>query len=175
MANAIRKYKSDFAPAEPNLRDGLAVVPPLPESSGEGLAASKARAADMAEKAYRALHIGFVALALVAGVDKFANGITNWGQYLAPSIPGLFSLTTPTFMLGIGAFELALSIGLVLKPRLFADIFSAYLLAIIVNFVVYGAFFDIALFNFALAAGACGLARLSGAREHGLTKSINRK
>jgi hypothetical protein len=170
MANAIRKYDSDFSPADPNLREGLAVVPPLREEPSS-FAQVDSRAIDLTEKAYRALHVGFVALPLIAGVDKFANEITNWGQYLAPSIPGLFSMNGSTFMLGVGVFELCLGIGLVLKPRLFADIFSAYLLAIIVNFMIYGAYFDVALFDFALAAGACGLARLSSAREQGLFRA----
>jgi hypothetical protein len=172
MANAIRKYEDDFSPAEPNLREGLAVVPPLREESFAPAETVDTSALAMAEKAYRALHVGFVALPIIAGVDKFANEVTNWGQYLAPSIPGLFSLTPSTFMVGVGVFEIMLGIGLALKPRLFADIFSAYLIAIIVNLLVYGAYFEVALFDFALAAGACGLARLSAARERGLFRSL---
>lgn len=154
--------------APENMREPLTMVPsPSRETTNLSQTNPESSAAELAEKAYRALHIGFVALPLVAGVDKFANELAEWGEYLAPVIPGMTSISTGSFMFGVGVFEIFLSIGLALKPRLFADLFAAYLVAIIVNLMVHGQYYEVALFNFALAAGACALARLSAAKERG--------
>ena len=121
--------------------------------------------AAMADKAYRSLHIGFVAIPLVAGIDKFAGEMVDWTAYLAPLFPSALGVTAATFMKGVGVFEILVAIGMILRPRIFADVFALWIGAVIVNLVIQGLFFDVALFNFGLAAGACALARLSQAKE----------
>ena len=41
--------------------------------------------------AYQILHIGFVFVPVLAGLDKFMNLLTNWGMYLAPAILKIFA------------------------------------------------------------------------------------
>lgn len=165
MANALRRHDDEFAPSEAELRQNLAAVPPA--GSAQGQVASPARAAQLVNEAYRALHIGLVALPLVAGVDKFMGVLADWPQFVAPMIPDFLGVSSQSFVYGVGAFEIMLGLGLVLKTRLFADLTSAYFVAAIFNFLLARAHFEMAIAAFALAAGACGLARLAQAREYG--------
>jgi hypothetical protein len=119
----------------------------------------------LADKAYRALHIAFVALPIVAGVDKFVFVLTDWSAYAAPSLTRLFATSPQSIAYGAGVLEIFLGIGILMRPRVFADLFSLWVVAITINLLVQGEHFDIALFNFALAAGSCALARLSKAHE----------
>ncbi|RZA05481.1 MAG: hypothetical protein EOP11_12730, partial [Proteobacteria bacterium] len=84
MAHALRHAQDDFSPSDAALRPSLAVVPPLRDEPGPVTTRPEMHSIALAEKAYRALHIGFVALPIVAGVDKFAGEFANWSQYLAP-------------------------------------------------------------------------------------------
>lgn len=119
----------------------------------------------LAGKAYRALHIAFVALPVVAGVDKFISAIADWSIYVAPDLPRLLGASAQNFTYAAGVLEIFFGIGILMRPRVFADLFAAWVVAITVNLLVQGEHFDVALFNFALAAGACALARLSKANE----------
>jgi len=119
----------------------------------------------LANKAYRALHIAFVALPIIAGVDKFIFALTDWSAYVAPSLTRLFVTSPQSITYGAGVLEIFLGIGILMRPRVFADLFSLWVTVITVNLLVQGEHFDVALFNFALAAGSCALARLSKANE----------
>jgi uncharacterized membrane protein len=167
MPTSARKIETDFAKISSENHAALDVVPAPREISRDLNAAVKPApsARDLTEKAYRAALMGFVAVPLVAGVDKFANVLTDWSQYLAPIIPVSLGVSPSAFMVGVGVLEIALGIGLALKPRVFADLFSVWLLAIVANLVIQGEAFDMALLNFGLAAGACALARLASARK----------
>lgn len=120
---------------------------------------------DLADKAYRAMHIAFVALPIVAGVDKFIFALTDWSVYVAPALTELFKTSAQNITYGAGVLEIFLGIGILMRPRVFADLFAAWVMVITVNLLVQGEHFDVALFNFALAAGACALARLGKADE----------
>lgn len=128
---------------------------------------ARSQPSELVEKALRTLHIGFVALPLVAGVDKFASVLTDWSQFVAPAFSTGLGISAAAVTYGAGAFEILLAAALVFRPRVFADVLGLWIAAITVNLLVGGVFYDIALFNFALAAGACALARLSTARERG--------
>jgi hypothetical protein len=64
-------------------------------------------------------------------------------------------------MLAVGVIEVIAGIGVALKPRIFAYVVSAWLLGIVINLLLTGQYFDIALRDFGLALGALALARLS--------------
>lgn len=119
----------------------------------------------LADKAYRALHIAFVALPIVAGVDKFIFALADWNIYVAPFFARLLDASPQSFTYGAGVLEIFLGIGILMRPRVFADLFALWVTTITVNLLMQGEHFDVALFNFALAAGACALARLSRADE----------
>jgi hypothetical protein len=120
---------------------------------------------EFSRKAYRILHLGFMALAIVAGLDKFAYELADWSAYLAAVFPRALGVSATIFIYGVGCLEILLGLGLLVRPRLFADLFGLWIGAITVNLILQGLHFDVALFNFGLAAGAYALARLSKAKE----------
>lgn len=109
--------------------------------------------------AYQILHFAFAVLPIVAGLDKFFNALTNWSQYLSPQ----FNLLGDSTMLAVGVIEIIAGIGVWLKPRYFSYIVALWLLAIIVNLLLLGKFYDIALRDFGLMLGALALGCLSKA------------
>lgn len=111
-----------------------------------------------AYQAYRILQLGFVAAPILAGLDKFFNLMVDWEQYLAPFLGDLIGARA--FMIIVGVIEIAAGIGVAVKPRLFASIVAAWLVAIIVNLLLTG-YYDIALRDLGLALGALALGRLS--------------
>lgn len=157
-AEAKRDYRSYGAP----LREDRLSAVPSPSTDLDGGLAFQARLVD---KAYRALQLAFVAVPVVAGIDKFANQLTDWSQYIHPTIPNMLGITAQNFMYGVGVIEIIVGIGIALKPRVFGDILALWLAGIVVNLLAQGQFFDIALRDFGLSAAACALARLSKARE----------
>lgn len=110
-------------------------------------------------QAYQILHIGFALLPIIAGLDKFFNFLTNWEQYL--SSPFNVFGTPHTTMMIVGVIEIIAGIGVWIKPKIFAYIVMLWLLGIIVNLLIIGNFYDIALRDFGLLLGALALARLS--------------
>jgi uncharacterized membrane protein HdeD (DUF308 family) len=66
-----------------------------------------------------------------------------------------------TFMRLVGIVEIAAGVLVAIKPRIGAYVVSAWLLGIILNLLLAGAFYDVALRDLGLALGALALARLS--------------
>jgi uncharacterized membrane protein YphA (DoxX/SURF4 family) len=122
-------------------------------------------------QAYHLLHVGFVLAPIVAGLDKFVGLLTDWTQYLAPVFPGLLGVSRQTFMYGVGVVEVVAGLLVALKPRYAAYVVAAWLLGIILNLLILGSFFDVALRDLGLVLGALALARLAEGRarraEHG--------
>lgn len=114
-----------------------------------------------AYRAYQLLHWGFVAVPLIAGLDKYFHVLVDWDKYLAPWINHLLGGHGHTFMLAVGAVEIIAAIGVAIRPRLFAFVVCGWLVGIIVNLLTYSGFYDIALRDLGLAVGALALACLS--------------
>ena len=114
-----------------------------------------------AYQAYRILHVGFTALPILAGLDKFFHLLVNWDQYLAPLITPLLPVSGHTFMLAVGVIEIAAGLLVAFRPRIGAYVVALWLWGIIVNLLLIPGFYDIALRDFGLSLGALALARLS--------------
>jgi hypothetical protein len=121
--------------------------------------ALNARAAE--NQAYAILHWGFVALPVIAGLDKFARILTNWDVYLAPPIARVLGGSAHSFMLVVGVIEIAAGLLVALKPRIGAYVVAAWLAGIIGNLLISGHYLDVALRDFGLLLGALALGRLS--------------
>lgn len=115
-------------------------------------------------QAYQILHIGFALLPIIAGLDKFFNYLTVWGQYLSPQFD-VFGNPARTMMV-VGVIEIIAGIGVWVKPRFFAYIVALWLLGIIVNLLLLERFYDVALRDFGLMLGALALGRLSKTQSH---------
>jgi uncharacterized membrane protein YphA (DoxX/SURF4 family) len=118
-------------------------------------------------RAYTALKIGFVVAPVVAGLDKFFNLLTDWTQYLAPIGPNMLNISPQTFMYGVGVVEVVAGIGVLLKPKIFSYVVSAWLVGIIVNLLIVGQYYDIALRDLGLAIGAYAVGEMARRHEAG--------
>ncbi|MUL46757.1 hypothetical protein FZI85_15220 [Mycobacterium sp. CBMA293] len=116
---------------------------------------------DPAYGAYVLLRIGFTALPIVFGIDKFFNVLTNWDTYLAPWIAALSPVSAHQTMLVVGVIEIVAGVAVAVKPRYAAYIVAAWLAGIIIDLVSYPGYFDVALRDFGLLLGALTLARLA--------------
>jgi hypothetical protein len=114
-----------------------------------------------AYQAYQILHWGFVAAPVIAGLDKFANLLTSWEKYIAPEFARMMPFSPRAFMMIVGVVEIVAALIVALRPRLGGYVVAAWLGCIIVNLLVGGAFYDVALRDFGLLLGALALARLS--------------
>jgi hypothetical protein len=61
----------------------------------------------------------------------------------------------------VGVIEIVAGIGVALRPRWFAPVVACWLWGIIINLLLLGSHYDIALRDFGLSLGALGLFRLS--------------
>lgn len=121
---------------------------------------------DYARQAYRILQFAFVVAPILAGLDKFFNFIANWSKYLSPHASQLLQGHDQAFMLAVGVVEIIAGIGVIFKPKIFAYIIALWLLGIIINLILIGHYFDVALRDLGLLLGALALARLSHQYDH---------
>lgn len=117
--------------------------------------------ADLAVQALMVLYVGFVALPLVAGFDKFFDKLASWDMYLAPIVANNLPFSSHTFMMIVGAIEIAAGILVLVRPQIGAWIVAGWLLGIVVNLLLAQGFYDVALRDVGLAFGAVALARLA--------------
>ena len=118
-------------------------------------------------QAYQILHWGFVAAPVIAGADKFLHLLTNWDQYLAPALARMSPFGTHGTMLVLGVVEVVAGLVVAMKPRVGAYAVAAWLVGIILNLLLLGSFFDVALRDFGLFLGALALGRLSAVYDDG--------
>lgn len=120
---------------------------------------------NVAYQAYRILQIGFVAAPILAGIDKFTDKLANWDQYLAPQLRNGLGDKTHLFMMIVGVIEIVAGMGIAIKPKIFAYVVAAWLVGIIVNLLLNGTYFDIALRDLGLCLAALALGRLAHAYD----------
>ena len=98
---------------------------------------------------------------ILAGLDKFFHFLVNWDQYFAPIIPQMLHINAHTVMLAVGIVEILAGLIVAVKPRIGSYIVAGWLWGIIVNLLMLGGYFDVALRDFGLSLGAIALGRLS--------------
>jgi len=125
-------------------------------------------------QAYQILHVGFVVAPVLAGADKFFNFLTHWEHYIAPAVLNMLPFSAHTFMMIVGVIEIAAGILVAIKPRIGAYVVSAWLVGIIVNLLLAGAYYDVALRDLGLALGALALGRLSEVHDRSSTTAATR-
>jgi uncharacterized membrane protein YphA (DoxX/SURF4 family) len=116
---------------------------------------------DPAYQAFVLLRVGFTALPIVMGLDKFSNTLVNWEHYLAPWIHDLSPLSALGTMHVVGVIEIVAGVAVAIKPRYAAYIVAAWLAGIVTNLLSYSGYYDIALRDFALMLTALTLGRLA--------------
>src|SRR5205814_7492420 len=100
--------------------------------------------------AYKILHLGFIALPVLAGLDKFFHLLVNWEMYLAPRIASLSPISGHSLMLLVGVIEVVAGLLVAVKPRFGSYVVAAWLWGIIVNLLLIPGYYDVALRDFGL-------------------------
>jgi hypothetical protein len=121
-------------------------------------------------QAYQILHWAFVIAPIIAGLDKFFNKLVDWSMYLWSPLAKIFG-TAGNFMRIVGAIEIIAGFLVAFKPKFGGLIVAAWLLGIIVNLLLTGNYFDIALRDFGLFLSALALSRLAMQFDHGAVRT----
>jgi hypothetical protein len=117
--------------------------------------------ASPAYQAYRILQMAFILAPILAGLDKFTHLLVNWDNYLAPTIANMLPIGAHQFMLLVGVIEILAGVLVALRPQIGGYVVAFWLWGIILNLLLHGGYYDIALRDFGLSLGAIALARLS--------------
>jgi uncharacterized membrane protein YphA (DoxX/SURF4 family) len=122
-----------------------------------------ALAQDTARQAFLLLRTVFTVAPILFGLDKFFNLLTDWTGYLAPVATSVVPVSGQTFMYVVGIIEIVAGVLVAFRPRIGSLVVAAWLLGIIVNLLILGNFYDVALRDFGLLVGALALNRLATA------------
>ena len=116
-----------------------------------------------AHQAFLLLRTVFTVAPILFGLDKFAEVLTDWERYLAPEFNDLIPGTAHQAMLIVGVVEIAAGLLVAVLPRVGGYVVAAWLAGIILNLLLIGDFYDVALRDFGLFVAALALARLASA------------
>ncbi len=125
------------------------------------LTRSRLTTTDPAHQAFLLLRTVFTIAPIVFGLDKFANLLTDWPQYLAPWIDHIVPGTAQQAMYAVGVVEIVAGLVVAVVPRWGGRLVAAWLAGIILNLLTIPGFYDVALRDFGLLVGAVALARLA--------------
>jgi hypothetical protein len=120
---------------------------------------------DPATQAFALLRMGFVVAPILFGIDKFFDWLVDWQRYLAPEFNDLIPGNAHQAMLMVGVIEIIAGLVVAVRPKFGGYLVAAWLGAIIVNLLVLGDYYDVALRDFGLLLAALALARLATAAE----------
>ena len=118
------------------------------------------------------LQLTFSLVPIMAGADKFTNLLANWGKYLDSQVANVLPVTTVVFMLIVGVIEIAAGLLVIVKPILGAYVVCAWLILISIILLATGIYFDVAIRDLVMAAGAFALARLAGITQANNNKPV---
>jgi uncharacterized membrane protein YphA (DoxX/SURF4 family) len=107
------------------------------------------------------LKFTFGLVPIVAGADKFTNLLTDWQQYLHPSVAAMLPISAHTFMMIVGIIEICAGILVLVKTNIGAYVVSAWLVLIAITLLASGKFLDVAVRDLVMAIGAYSLARIT--------------
>ena len=116
-------------------------------------------------QAFALLRTGFTVAPILFGLDKFFNLMTDWPQYLSPFVADITPGTPQQFMYAVGVVEIIAGLVVAVRPLWGGYLVAAWLAGIIVNLLILGDFYDIALRDFGLLIGALALARLAAGQS----------
>ena len=116
--------------------------------------------------AWWALRVGLGMGPFLAGLDKFFNILADWGMYLSPMAERFLPVSAQVFMRAVGVVEMAVGLLILVgQTRIGGYLAMGWLLAIAVNLVTTGMFYDLAVRDVEIAIAAYALARLTEARR----------
>jgi uncharacterized protein (DUF697 family) len=114
-----------------------------------------------ARQAFLLLRTVFTVAPVLFGLDKFFGLLTDWEGYLAPQIDAVIPGTAHQAMLAVGVVEIVAGLLVAVLPRIGGYVVAAWLAGIIINLLLIGDYYDVALRDFGLLVGALALAQLA--------------
>lgn len=121
--------------------------------------------ADPGAQAFWLLRAGFALAPILFGLDKFFDLLVDWTVYLAPTFDRLIPGNANDAMLAVGAIEIVAGVLVAIRPKIGGVVVAGWLAGIIINLLVLGDFYDVALRDFGLLLGALTLSRLAAVHQ----------
>src|SRR5690554_990827 len=110
---------------------------------------------------FNLLKYTFGIVPIVAGADKFTNLLTNWEQYVNPSIASLLPFSASVFMMIVGVIEIVAGIIVLKKTEIGGYIVAGWLTAIAFTLIVGFNYVDVAVRDLVMAIAVLSMARIS--------------
>ena len=110
---------------------------------------------------FNLLKFTFGIVPIVAGADKFTNLLTNWEQYINPSIAGMLPISASVFMMIVGVIEIVAGIIVLKKTEIGGYIVAAWLTVIALTLLLGFNYVDVAVRDLVMAIAALSMARLA--------------
>lgn len=110
---------------------------------------------------FKLLKFTFVIVPIVAGLDKFTNLLTDWAQYLNPTLQSIIPFSAHTFMMIVGVIEIVAGFIVLRKPQIGGFIVAAWLALIALTLLAGLNYMDVAVRDLVMAISAFTMARLS--------------
>ena len=148
-----------------------AVMKDVAGVNGRGAAVAASWRTNPVAQAFWLLRLGFTAAPILFGLDKFAHVLVDWDKYLAPEFADVLPWTTHELMYAVGIIEIVAGLVVLVRPRFGGYLVAAWLGGIIVNLLMQGDYYDVALRDFGLMLAALTLARLASVFRPGLTRA----
>ena len=139
------------------------IVPP--DTATDPSSGHSPRRSDPAYEACWVLRAAFVIAPVLFGLDKFFNVLVEWEIYLAPQIYGNVPGSPEQIMNAVGAVEDVAGIAVAIAPGIGGWLVAAWLAGIIVNLLLIGSFYVVALRDVGLLLAAVALIRLAAAYD----------
>jgi uncharacterized membrane protein YphA (DoxX/SURF4 family) len=121
------------------------------------------------------LRIVYGLVPIIAGLDKFFNILTTWGNYLNPTMARFLPFSTLTFMHIVGVIEIIA--GIIVLSRFTtvgAYIVAIWLALIALSLIASGRYLDVAVRDIVMAVGAYTLGVLNSALSRSRLSDLSR-
>lgn len=115
--------------------------------------------------AFEILRGAYVALPVVAGLDKFGSFLCDWTKYVSPLVADLAPVSPSALMYLVGFIEVFAGFLVIAAPRIGALVFAGWMALVTLNLALLGDHWDVALRDVGLLLGALALAQLGRVHE----------
>jgi len=116
----------------------------------------------------------FGIVAIVAGIDKFTNFLTDWSNYIHPAVSEMLPFSEHTFMMAVGVIEVAAGLLVLVRPAIGGYVVAAWLTLIALTLLASGNYLDVAVRDLVMAVGAFSLAQLAKLEREAIPATIGK-
>lgn len=113
------------------------------------------------QRLWQILKYTFGLVPIVAGADKFLNLLTQWKDYLNPTVANVLPFDASIFMMIVGVVEIIAGIMVLTRTEIGAYIVCVWLVLIALSLILGGSHFDVAVRDLVMAISAYVLAKLT--------------